>query len=195
MVVVRYVRDTSDYAITYGATVRPSFRDFLVKHSRKLDEDVRDLLDVCFMSDSSHGGPRPMSCSIGFVKGVPYVWKMGKLTWTTLNVCEGEWFAQTNGVMILQAHAHIYVFLGIEHTLPVLSFCDNQSAISISEAGGTTKRLKHVLTRMAYLQEKVDEKLVVLLHIDTNGMIADIGTKMLSATEFHRLRDLLVRTP
>ena len=79
--------------------------------------------------------------------------------------------------------------------LPVLSFCDNQSAISISEAGGTTKRLKHVLTRMAYLQEKVDEKLVVLLHIDTNGMIADIGTKMLSATEFHRLRDLLVRTP
>ena len=57
------------------------------------------------------------------------------------------------------------------------------------------KRLKHVLTRMAYLQEKVDEKLVVLLHIDTNGMIADIGTKMLSATEFHRLRELLVRAP
>ena len=45
MVVVRYVRDTSDYAITYGAIARPSFRDFLVKHSRKLDEDVRDLLD------------------------------------------------------------------------------------------------------------------------------------------------------
>ena len=51
------------------------------------------------------------------------------------------------------------------------------------------------VTRMAYLQEKVDEKLVVLLHIDTNGMIADIGTKMLSATEFHRLRELLVRAP
>ena len=48
---------------------------------------------------------------------------------------------------------------------------------------------------MAYLQEKVDEKLVVLLHIDKNGMIADIGTKMLSATEFHRLRELLVRAP
>ena len=73
--------------------------------------------------------------------------------------------------------------------------CDNESAITISEAGGTTKRLKHVLTRMAYLQEKVDERLVVLVHIDTTGMISDIGTKMLTATEFHRLRELLVSAP
>ena len=136
-----------------------------------------------------------LACSIGFVKGVPYVWKMGKLTWTTLNVCEGEWFAQTNGVMILQAHAHIYVFLGIEHNLPILSFCDNKSAIDISEAGGTTKRMKHVLTRMAYLQEKVDDRLVALIHIDTSGMISDIGTKILNATDFHRLRELLVWAP
>ena len=40
IVIVRYVRDTSDYAITYGATIRQPFRDYLVKHSRKLDEDV-----------------------------------------------------------------------------------------------------------------------------------------------------------
>jgi len=55
--------------------------------------------------------------------------------------------------------------------------------------------MKHVLTRMAYLQEKVDDRLVALIHIDTSGMIADIGTKILNATDFHRLRELLVWAP
>ena len=62
----------------------------------------------------------------------------------------------------------------------------------ILEGGGTTKRLKHVLTRMAYLQERMNEGLIVCVHISTDGMIADIGTKVLSPATFHAHRIMLV---
>ena len=45
---------------------------------------------------------------------------------------------------------------------------------------------------MAYLHERIQEGLVVVLHISKNGMIADIGTKVLSPGDFHRLRSYLV---
>ena len=33
MVIARYLRDTSSYAITYGDATRTAFREFMLKHS------------------------------------------------------------------------------------------------------------------------------------------------------------------
>eukprot|EP00327_Prymnesium_parvum_P012441 CAMPEP_0184383310 /NCGR_PEP_ID=MMETSP0007-20130409/7028_1 /TAXON_ID=97485 /ORGANISM="Prymnesium parvum, Strain Texoma1" /LENGTH=273 /DNA_ID=CAMNT_0026729721 /DNA_START=207 /DNA_END=1025 /DNA_ORIENTATION=+ len=43
-------------------------------------------------------------------------------------------------------------FLDLEPQKPVLSFCDNKSAVLIAESDLSTKRMKHVLTKMAYQQ-------------------------------------------
>ena len=85
----------------------------------------------------------------------------------------------------------VLVFLGFNIVMPIISFCDNESAVSLSLADHSTRRMKHVLTRMAFLQERIDEGTIVLIHIDTDGMIADIGTKVLGPTTFHNLRRFL----
>lgn len=63
----------------------------------------------------------------------------------------------------------------------------------IAEADLSSKRMKHVLTRMAYLQERIREGLLAIVHIGKEGMLADIGTKRLAPAPFHQLRALLVR--
>ena len=133
-----------------------------------------------------------MSCAILFIGGTPFAWRMGRLTQTTLSATEAEWFAQTTGAAKAQALDSVFTFLRLNVTRPIISFCDNISAIYIAEASLTTKRLKHVITRMAYLQERIDEKLITLIHMKTDGMLADIGTKVLMPTTFHRLREMLV---
>ncbi|KAL1525374.1 hypothetical protein AB1Y20_020234 [Prymnesium parvum] len=51
-------------------------------------------------------------------------------------------------------------------------FCDNETAVRVADEDYSTKRLKHVRTRMAFLKEAIKRRLVMLVHIDTAGNIA-----------------------
>ena len=149
--------------------------------------------DIIWFADASQGGEKPLQCNIGFYNGAPFSWKVNNFKWTTLSACEAEWFSQTNAAATLQALQPIMVFMGISlEIFPITFFCDNEVACRISQGDYTTKRMKHVLTRMGYLKELVEAKLITLVHIGTDGMIADIGTKILSPSVFHRFLVWLV---
>ena len=47
--------------------------------------------------------------------------------------------------------------------------------------------------RLAYLEEQIDAKHLIMLHMNTTGMIADIGIKVLPASIVHSHRVWLVR--
>ena len=47
-------------------------------------------------------------------------------------------------------------------------------------------------TRLAFLREAVKEEKCQLHHVQTQGMVADIFTKPLPATQFHYLRRLIL---
>ena len=47
--------------------------------------------------------------------------------------------------------------------------------------------MRHVATRLAYLQDRVREGHVRLIHIKTDSNLADLGTKPLAARQFHHL--------
>ena len=190
--IVKYLRDTKHYKLHLGKGLDRPLREFLVHHSRTLVVDPWRDGDLLFMCDASQGGARPMMCAIGFIAGCPFVWKIGRLTSTTLSSCEAEWFGQTAGATLFLALLPVLSFLGFAVVTPIISFCDNESAVNLSIADHSTKRMKHVLTRMAFLQERIDEGSMVLIHVDTDGMIADIGTKVLGPTAFHNLRRFLV---
>ena len=134
-----------------------------------------------------------MQCNIGFIGGSPFMWKIGKLPWTTLSACEAEWFAQSAATASIMAISPVLSFLSANVTYPIISFCDNETAVKIADADYTIKRMKHVLTRMAYLNEAIKGRLVTLMHVSTFGNIADIGTKLLKPAQFHQLRQFLVR--
>ena len=82
-------------------------------------------------------------------------------------------------------------FLGIQHGKPKVILCDNKAACQLSDSDHTTKRMKHVAIRLAYLQELVDSGAIALLHIGTQGNLADLGTKPLPPRVYHGFCDLL----
>ena len=64
-------------------------------------------------------------------------------------------------------------------------------------AEGLVDELRHGLeslsaTHLAFLRELAEEGKIVLVHIGTDGNIADIGTKPITARHFHELRAMLV---
>ena len=133
-----------------------------------------------------------MQCAMIFIGGRIFAWHVGRLGATSLSTTESEWFAQTLGATVLKIALPVMEFLDIPIRKPIISFCDNAGAVIISENNGSTKRLKHVATRMAYLQEQCDEGTLTIVHIGRDGMIADIGTKILPPDAFHRILPMLI---
>jgi len=191
--IAKYLSLTANYAIQYQKTTSSSFVQNAIQHCGSVAENPWHDGDLAIFCDASQGGARPMMCAIVFIAGTPLTWRMGELRATTLSSTEAEWFAQSTGATVLQALDGTFTFLELEPQKPVLSFCDNKSAVMIAGSDLSTKRMKHVLTKMAYLQERINEGLISIIHINGEGMLADIGTKRLSPAVFHRLRTFLVR--
>ena len=55
-----------------------------------------------------------------------------------------------------------------------------------------SKRNKHVLVRMKITDQALENKEITLEHLNTFDMVADILTKPLGPTDFHRLRRVLL---
>jgi hypothetical protein len=100
------------------------------------------------------------------------------------------------------AHMHNKIFLPLRYYLKDL-FCpqttpsrlcmDNvpymQSALGEK---GHSKHNRHVLIRMTITNDALENKEITLEHLNTVDMVADILTKPLGPTDFHRLRRVLL---
>ena len=124
--------------------------------------------------------------------GGPLAWSAYRLPQTSLSSCEAEYCAATKAVITIVSMRSVLSFLGFKIDGPTVLFCDNIAAVLLSENNTSSKRLKHITTRIAFLRESVKDGHVQLHHIMTNGMIADLFTKPLGATQFHYLRRLLM---
>lgn len=156
--------------------------------------DIWQKTDMFGVADSSHGGPRPFYCALLYLLG-PVMWRIKRHGYTKLSATESEWMAQSELLkMALIAHEEA-TFLGLKITLPLLFFCDNEGACRLSESDLSSKTMRHVATRLAFLQEYVDDGFCIVIHIDNKGMFADIGTKILAPRDFHGFRVFLVRSP
>jgi len=76
-------------------------------------------------------------------------------------------------------------------------YCDNKAArrsfFPLSDGNTSSKRMKHVATKIAFLREQVKEaKRVYLYHIRTQGQLADLMTKPLAASIFHPLASFMI---
>ena len=65
----------------------------------------------------------------------------------------------------------------------------------LSDSNTSSKRMKHIATRIAFLREATKDKKIVLYHVNGTGQLADIFTKPLGAPAFHALRHLFMETP
>lgn len=184
--ILEFAVATSSRKLTAGRNADAAIRQLIVEEADDMRQDVFRAGDPITFVDTG-GGPKATQCSYTFLFGMPVVVKVSQLTSTTLSVCEAEWFGATTGATALQAMEPVLVFMGIDFSKPMLIFCDNKAAVMLSDSNHTTKRMRHVATRLAYLQEQVRDRTVALVHISTKGNIADLGTKVLPARVYHHL--------
>jgi len=75
---------------------------------------------------------------------------------------------------------------------PAVLFQDNMSTIVLCERGEAGHRTKHIKIRNFFVKELIDGGEVVVRHMPTDDMVADILTKPLQGAKFEALRDGLV---
>ena len=119
-------------------------------------------------------------------------WKASRLPQTPLSTAEGEYFGASRVTMAVQALLPLLAFLQVDAHLPVKLFCDNKAACLLSASNTSSRRLRHVAIRLAYLRERVAASEIELVHIGTTEQHGDIMTKPLAPKQHHFLRAFMV---
>ena len=112
-----------------------------------------------------------MGGQIGYANGGPFSWQGGRGPFTPLSTCEAELVQATKAAVVAKGSKDITNFMQVGTDTPVTIFCDNISAVMVSESNSSSKRMKHVATRIAFMREYVENKYVQLIHIGTHGQI------------------------
>lgn len=110
-----------------------------------------------------------------------YVFKMqgGSISWNckrqatvALSSSEAEYMAMSSAIQeamwLKQFEREFW-----ESANPTTIFCDNKSAIDLSKTDSYHARSKHIDIRHHFVREKVNEKEVIVKHLDTENMVAD----------------------
>ena len=188
--ILGYLVKTAKKRLIYGRDVDPPLRDHILSHTRNLRLDVFLPGDPLTFVDAG-GGVKPTQCAYIYLFGGIVSTRVSRLTSTVLSICEGEWFGATSGASRLMAIEPLLEFLEIPHKKPFIIFCDNKAACQLSDSDHSTRRMRHVLTRLRYLQELVDNGNIMLVHIDTTGNVADLGTKVHTSRVLNKLTSLM----
>ena len=181
---------TADRKITYGYLADAPLKRNVIEHAPDIRHDIFSEGDPVTFVDTG-GGPRPNQCVGCFMFGGLVAGKVSRLTTTTLSQCESEWFGATTGATIVLGLEPLLQFFNIRFKKPFILLCDNKAACMLSDSNHSSKRMRHVATRLAFLQERVQSGEILLVHISTSGNLADIGTKALSPKVFHQLSSLM----
>ena len=190
--VFAYLAATSHYAITYRGGAVDNLQK-IIKANSDFKTELIEPTTLTFFKDASFGGEKPMAGHVGFLSGGPTTWQAYRLPLTPLSSCEAEYVAATKAAISVASLRGILEFLDMIQTTPTVIFSDNQAAILLSDSNTSSKRMKHIATRIAFLREQISDGKVLLYHIKTAGQVADIFTKALNAATFHLLRTVMLR--
>ena len=131
-----------------------------------------------------------------FVGGALVHWSSAK----TSRIVSSSTEAETNGLIHLGKEniwqREFHQVLGYFPTLPpTLVYQDNTAAISLAHGAPVHKRSKHFGLEFDMFKEYVHLKEMMILHIDTNELVADMLTKPLAPAKFIPFRDQLLGGP
>ena len=186
-----YCNVTREYRLKFGPGLDTAVRSSVIQHS-SLTIDPWETFALYVLTDATFGGSRPMASFIIYAGGGAVGWRMAKLGVTAMSTCEAEYHSASRAARCAEALLPVIEFLNMQVKRPVILLCDNKATCMLSEGNISSSRLRHVATHLAFLRELAEEGKIVLLHIGTDGNIADIGTKPIAARHFHELRAMLV---
>lgn len=136
------------------------------------------------------------------ISGFAYFVGLGAVSWSvkkqpiiTLSSTEAEYITLTHAAKDIIWIHKLLTDLSFLHTLflPTTLYCDNQGAIRLSTNTTFHGRTKHIDVHFHFICQTVSSGQVSLVYVPTDGMTADIFTKVLDRVKFERFRtDLTV---
>lgn len=164
--VLRYLKGTLSAKLKFFRDVNSNFIGFC-------DSDYAGDLD------DRH------SCSgyVFLMQGGSISWCSSKQQTVALSTTEAEYMALSSTVQEALWLRQFFQEFGAGDDGTTINI-DSQSALDLALVNGYRKRTKHIDVRHHFLREHVTSKTIVLRHVGTNDMVADILTKPLF-TERH----------
>ena len=182
--------------ITKSATavleVSKQLKGYLMKTKEeglKYDEDPGKPIVVNAFSDASFApiGEESHGAFVIKFNDSPIFWRSGRQSLITLSTAESE-LAEI--VEAMGAAESISVILEeIYDEVEKIAWSDSQAAVSIMTSEGGSWRTRHLRMKAAYARQAILQGLWCLNHMAGLTLVADVGTKAVSAS---RLEDLKV---
>jgi hypothetical protein len=165
-----------------------STRAMGVKYNSNLDPKDRNVL-VAY-ADSSFSTPRSQGCRMVMMNGAAISFTSKKHTTTDDSTTAAELTEAYLCACDVEGFRNINEEIGLKADGPTVLYQDNQSAIQIAmNRGSLSKKTRAMEVRTLTYRNKVEDLKVVPIWVESEGMLADLGTKSLEPKPFIGLRD------
>ncbi|XP_020702689.1 uncharacterized protein LOC110114227 [Dendrobium catenatum] len=159
----------------------------------KSDLRLRTYSDADWASDPVTRKSTSGYCS--FLGSTLVSWAVKKQTTVSRSSTESEYRALAAAAADTIWLKRLLTDFRINHNQHVELYCDNTSAIALTNNPVFQARTKHIKIGHRFLRENLANNYIRLLPIKTVDQIADLLTKPLSTPRFKLLRDKLTITP
>ena len=176
---LRYLRATIDYKITYGG---PQQKAAMIAYC---DSDW----------GQNHDDRRSVTGYVFLLCGAAVSWQAKKQPTVALSTVEAEYMAATEAAREAIWWRSFLAELGLSLPSPSAILSDSQGAIALAKNPAHHSRTKHIDIKHHFVREQVAAGVVVMNHIPTEQMAADILTKPLSRERHLKLASMLLGTP
>lgn len=165
--VLRYIKGTASYAITYGRS----------------SEGLVGYSDADWGSDKDDR--RSITGYVFLLYDGAISWACKKQPTVALSTTEAEYMASTAAIQeAIWVNNFMNEILKMNKTTTVL-FCDNKGAMGILNNNSYSSRTKHIDIKARFIRENLENKSIEIKYVPTADMTADILTK---ATDVNKLR-------
>ena len=179
--VLRYLRGSIDFVLTYGAGASGS-------SGSSGSSDTR--LPVLGYCDSDWGASiddrRSVSGLVFTIAGGAVMWQAQKQKSVALSTVEAEYMAACQAAKDAVWLRAFLMELGLTATAPTTIHCDSQGAMALAKNPEHHQKSKHIDLRYHFVREQVAGGAINLVYTSTSDMAADQLTKPLSREMHNR---------
>ena len=173
----RYLNHTSELGVTLGGS----------------DKNIQifGMCDASFIPHSDSKSQLGYAIWLNTTSGAVYC-KTKKDTTVSHNSTEAEIKALDLLIRMIIWFRGFLEELGYPQTEPSRILMDNQSAIRMSQLYNNNDNTSHIVMRLNFIHQEVQNKTVVIGYIDTDHNVSDILTKQVQLRFFEPSRDKLL---